>query len=498
MASPSNMTAVARRLDALGPSTALSTRLVVWAGATWAVHSLELVVFTFTRAMVDRDIGMGRLTLKMLGASTAIGLLVGGPLFGAVADARGRRTALVLAMTLSLLGFVLFAAARDQYGALVARIVAGVGLGGEVPAATVLVYELAPSGRRARSVALLQAFAGAGGVAGVLLAFFAAPVLGWRGLYVTLSALVLLVTVVRLALPESPLWLLSVGRTDEALATVTKLELIATNRCEHDQTFRIPLLDGGATRFRAVSAARNADATAPNSSLLVLFLLWATLTVSTFALDSYLPSLVSLKGFNVYAAWSTCALLYVAQIFGSILASAMLDRRHHPLAEQECQSPASSKTRAYQGTDGRKVTLVLFAVATAVFALGLSYLPGPASGPIVATGASLVSSSLAGVWSVMLAYTPEHFAVARRARGVGLAAAFGGLSGIFGAVVVFPRFYNVWMLSMRALAWIFGAVLVAVAAVLVPQFGFNGRGQLEGDDKMDAEAKRTEDNTRYY
>lgn len=455
------MSTVVGRLDSLGLSDAAAMRLLAWVGVTWTIHSLELAVFTFTRAMVDRDIGMGRLTLKLLGASTAIGAFIGGPLFGLVADARGRRSALVLAMALSLLGFVLLAAAQDQFGVLTARIVAGIGLGGEIPTAAALVYELAPKRRQAQSVALLPAFAGIGGVVGVLLAFFVAPVLGWRGLYGALSALMLVVAVVRMGLVESPPWLLDVGRVEEARATIDELERIDKSREGDDKDLFVPLLGAGESSPSTENNNRVAEDTA-RPALLVLFLLWTTFPVSAFALGSYLPSLISLTGFNVYTSWFTCTLLYAAQILGSVLARMLLDRRHGLHGDHERHDSA---------TDDRKELLALFAVATAVLALGVSYLPSTASGAVVTTGVSLVSALLASVWSVVLAYTPDHFPVACRARGVGFAVAAGGIGGVFGAVVVFPRFYNVWMLSPHALAWIFGVALVAVAAVLVPLFG---------------------------
>lgn len=502
MASPSSMkdarAAVARRLDALAPSAALSARLLVCAGATWAVHALELVVFTFTRAQMDRDVGMGSVALEVLGASSAIGALLGGPLFGFVADARGRRAALLLAMTLSLFGFVLSAAARVHYEVLIARVVAGVGLGGELPAATVLVYELAPHGRRARAVALLQAFAGVGGVVGVLLAFFAAPALGWRGLYLALGALVLLVAVVRVAVPESPLWLASVGRADEALAAVTKLERASiSGRSQYGGELQVVVVGDELSApptpkgmDHTASSEQNIDQTPSRMALAVLFLLWTTLTVSAFALGTYLPTMVSLTGFNVYASWSTCALLYVAQIPGALLASALMDRRYRPLYRPLRDHERQHLTRTPKPTSDRKLTLALFTNGAVVFAVGVSYLPWSASGLVVTTGVCLVSFSLSGVWSAVLAYTPEHFPVATRARGVGFAVAFGGAGGVVGSIVVFPRVYDVWMLSMPAFAWIFGGVLAVVAAVCVPRFGFS-RVQFVNDDVLEADPATT-------
>jgi hypothetical protein len=224
---------------------------------------------------------------------------------------------------------------------------------------------------------------------------------------------------------------------------------------------------------KAANQSAAATVGASTTAVAMLLLLWVTLTVSEFALGSFLPTMVSLTGFNVYASWSTCVLLYVAQIPGALLASALLDRRYRPLYRPLRDQERQHLTRTSKVMNDRKLTLALFTVAAVVFALGVSYLPWSASGLVVTTGVCLVSFALAGVWGVVLAYTPEHFAVATRARGVGVAVACGGLGGIVGSFVVFPRVYDVWMLSMPAFTWIFGGTLVAVATVLVPRFGFS-------------------------
>ncbi|RLN14873.1 hypothetical protein BBI17_009838, partial [Phytophthora kernoviae] len=182
------------------------------------IHSEE------TLRLVAHNVGMGTHALETLGVGAFLGSAMGGPLFGYFADIRGRRSALLFAMTLSLAGLALSAAATKDYHIIVARVIAGVGLGGELPAATVLVQELAPRGMRGRMVALLEAFTGIGGVLGVMLAFGLAPRLGWRTTYLAICSCVLYTGVLRFGIPESPRWLASIGRVEEALAVVGKLE----------------------------------------------------------------------------------------------------------------------------------------------------------------------------------------------------------------------------------------------------------------------------------
>ncbi|KAE9068871.1 hypothetical protein PF005_g13565 [Phytophthora fragariae] len=70
---------------------------------------------------------MGTRALEALGVGIFVGAALGGPLFGRNADSRGRRSALLLSMSLSLLGLAM----TNGYHVVVARVVAGVGIGGE-------------------------------------------------------------------------------------------------------------------------------------------------------------------------------------------------------------------------------------------------------------------------------------------------------------------------------------------------------------------------------
>ncbi|EEY54026.1 Major Facilitator Superfamily (MFS) [Phytophthora infestans T30-4] len=355
---------VHQRLDALDARLSwFYVRLLLLTGVSWAVHGAEFVLFTFTRRLVAHNVGMGTYALEALGIGVFLGAAVGGPLFGILADARGRRSALLFAMTLSLAGLALSAMAKRDYHVIGARIVAGIGLGGELPAATVLVQELAPRSMRGRMVALLEAFTGVGGVIGVALAFGLAPQLGWRATYLAICGCVLYAGVLRIGIPESPRWLASVGRADEAL------RVLLSNRFVHT---------------------------------LVLWTLWTVMAVSSYALGVYIPTLISMSGFNMYERWNTIALLHGSQILGCIAASWMLEAR------------------------GRK-----------------HYMPWNRF--VVIIGTCSVSALLAGTWSCVLAYTPETFNAAVRSRGVAYAFGFSRL-GATGGALLYPHMFDVWLI----------------------------------------------------
>jgi putative MFS transporter len=295
-------------------------------------------------------------------------------------------------------------------------------------------------------------------------------VIGWRALYLSLSALLLFVAVVRLGLPESPLWLASKERVDKPSTLSARHDRASISDIQSGEEFQAVIIDEGlpsamdspdSSSWVVSSTPRDGELGATKieqspsiASFLALFLLWMVLDVCEFALGSYVPTLISFVGFNVYGSWCTCIPLYALPFFGSVLASLLLNRRQW-----------WPHVRFFASVDRMKSTLALFSIATAVFAVCLSYIPW--SWTIVTTGASLVSTSLSGVWSAVLAYTAEHFSVSKRARGVGVAVGFRGAGGVLGALVLFPRVYDVWMVSVPAITWTFGGALVTFAAVIV-------------------------------
>ncbi|EGZ21568.1 hypothetical protein PHYSODRAFT_313700 [Phytophthora sojae] len=399
-----------QRLDALDAAdlSAFYGRLLVLTGFSWAVRTAELVLFTFTRDLIDSDIGMGTTALQTLGMGEFVGAAIGGPLFGYLADYRGRRLALLLAMALSLAGLALSAIATRDYILIIARIVAGAGLGGELPAAIVLVQELSPKSMRGHLVACLEAFGGIGGIVGAALAFELAPQFGWRNTYWIICACGLYTAALRFGIPESPRWLASVGREDEALKAPS--------------TFDKPV------------------------HTLALWTLWSAMTLSSYALGVYVPTLISMSGFNMYEGWVGIVLLHGSQIVGCILASRLLRARGH------------------------KQALACFATLVSIVAIILSYAPWNCAAVVV--GTCSVSLLLAGAWSCVLAYSPSNYRTAVRARGVSYAFGFSRLAAA-GGLLLYPHMFNVWLMSVSSIIWVFTGLLAATVLGFVVPWGFN-------------------------
>ncbi|WP_197382142.1 MFS transporter [Mycolicibacterium mengxianglii] len=157
----------------------------------------------------------------LVGASALIGIFIGGLFFGRAADRWGRRVVfrwnLVAFIALSLLQLV----AVSTWDLTAYRILLGIAIGVEYAVGAALLAEFVPRRTRAALLSTLQTtwFVGFVGANFVGLAWAED---NWRLVLASSAIPAVLVAVARIWLPESPRWLQSQGRDEEAQAIVDK------------------------------------------------------------------------------------------------------------------------------------------------------------------------------------------------------------------------------------------------------------------------------------
>lgn len=182
--------------------------------------------------------------LAFLNTALFIGGLVGRLGTGYLADRKGRRFALSFNLLVYTLGGILSAVSTSQFMLEVSRFVVGIGLGGEFTVGLTLVSEMVATKYRGAVSASLNI--GSGGIGNFAAFGFFLLVLGplnnvlggtadsWRWLYVFLAVPAVLVVFIRRYMPESPRFLLSRGRVDDANAALTKLATGRLRRSAND------------------------------------------------------------------------------------------------------------------------------------------------------------------------------------------------------------------------------------------------------------------------
>src|SRR6201993_295430 len=145
-------------------------------------------------------------------AATFAGLFVGTFFLGFLADRFGRRAI----FTFALLGYsaasVIMAFQAASGGLLLWRFLAGIGIGVEIITIDAYITELVPSWMRGRAFAVNQAVMFIAVPIVAFLAWWLVPLSpvgldGWRWVVLIGAAASMVIWVLRLYVPESPLWL---------------------------------------------------------------------------------------------------------------------------------------------------------------------------------------------------------------------------------------------------------------------------------------------------
>jgi putative MFS transporter len=227
-----------------------------------------------------------------IGALISIGYagqVIGGLLSGWLADKYGRVPVMVGNIILfSLMSFACILA--QNYATLFTlRFVQGIGLGGEVPIANTYVSEFAKSKGRGRFVLMQQLMFPIGLTTVGLVGVFVVPLLGWQWLFVLGGLPVLLALPMIRVLPESPRWLASRGRDEEADRVLTQIEALVS---ANGAVPLPPIPTGVPPAVAAVGRFRDLFAGIYRQRTFSLWVLWFCAYGITYAMTGWMPSIM--------------------------------------------------------------------------------------------------------------------------------------------------------------------------------------------------------------
>jgi MFS family permease len=196
------------------------------------------------------------------------GAVLGAVFFGWLTDRLGRKKLFFITLAVYLVATAATAFSWNLWSFALFRFLTGAGIGGEYAAINSTIQELIPARVRGWTDLVINGSFWVGAAAGaagsiVLLDPSLLPVdLGWRAAFAIGAALSLVILLMRMWLPESPRWLVTHGRAEEAEAIVAGIEA-RFRREGHDLTpgpfpklrlrarSHTPLGEVAATLFRA-------------------------------------------------------------------------------------------------------------------------------------------------------------------------------------------------------------------------------------------------------
>ncbi|KQY87604.1 MULTISPECIES: MFS transporter [Paenibacillus] len=388
-------------------------KLLFSAGMSWLFDAMEVGMISFIVAALAKEWSLSPGQVGVLTSINSIGMALGALLAGALADRFGRKAILMWTLLIFTIASGLSALATGFAVLCALRLVAGIGLGGELPVASTLVSESMPTAERGRAVVLLESFWAGGWIVSALIANFVIPEYGWRIAFAIGALPAFYALYLRRAIQDPPRY-----------KNHTKL---------HKITFR--------EKVATVWSAPHRRTT------LMLWILWFTVIFSYYGMFLWLPSVVMAKGFTLVKSFQYVLIMTIAQLPGYFTAAYFIERY------------------------GRKFVLVVYLTLTAISAIAFGLATTEAT--ILAAGICLSFFNL-GAWGGLYAYSPELYPTSVRSTGVGLATSVGRIGGVIAPFMVGMLVQRAVPISLIFTIF-FVTILIGAAAVLF--WGRETKGQ---------------------
>ncbi len=176
--------------------------LFCWLG--WVFDFYDLILFSFCKREVAQELGLDLYgAVAWIEGWSLLATAVGGFLCGRVADRVGRRPAMVLSIVVFSVGALSTGLANGFWSLLLARVVTGLGVGGEWGVGHAVVADYWSGAQRDKVHGILQAGSPVAMAMAAAVGCFVVPLpgVGWRAVFVGSSVLAALALWARVAMP---------------------------------------------------------------------------------------------------------------------------------------------------------------------------------------------------------------------------------------------------------------------------------------------------------
>ena len=405
-------------------------RLLAVCGVTWAADAAEVFLIAFALPGFKEEFGLSTAEAGLVVSSTFLGMLVGAWFWGTVSDRIGRRTGFQITIAIFAVAGLASAFAPSALWLVVLRAITGFGLGGALPLDFSLFAEYLPRRNRGRWLVLLESFWGVGTLVAAGLAWLLVPTLGWRYLLATSAVAGLGVLWVRMRVPESPRWLMTAGREEEARAVLnTVAEVNGTARIEEPLAPPPPAPEVGPAdllreRLRRIT--------------LVNWTAWFLIAFSYYGIFVWLPTILR-DEYGFVSSYGYVFFLVAVQMPGYFSAAWLVERW------------------------GRKPTLATYLGVSALATFAWALVESPTA---VFASAAVMSFFTLGAFATLYTYTPETYPTTLRTTGMGSASGWARVGGFIAPYVggLLIDASLVLALSVFALAFLINAGVIALFA----------------------------------
>lgn len=205
------------------PLTPFLKRLCLYCGGGPFLDGYILVIIGAALVQLNPHLQLDAYWTGMIGAASLAGLFVGG-LLGYLTDIFGRKVMYTLDLIVLSIGSILQMFITSPLELVILRFIIGIAVGVDYPIATTLLAEFAPKKYRGWMLGILMLAWFIGAATANIFGYFLLDVPnGWKWMLGSAAIPAILLVIGRWGTPESPRWLLSKNRLDEARAAMKQV-----------------------------------------------------------------------------------------------------------------------------------------------------------------------------------------------------------------------------------------------------------------------------------
>ncbi|MEC1740573.1 MFS transporter [Schinkia azotoformans] len=260
-------------------------KMILFASGGPFLDGYVLVIIGVALAQLGPELHLDAHWNALVGAAALAGIFIGTAVFGYLTDIVGRQKM----FTIDIIAIALISVATmfvtTPLQLVIMRFLIGIVIGADYPIATSLVAEFTPRKYRAISIGFIAAVWYIGATAADVVGYYLIDVEdGWRFMLGSAFIPCVILLIGRWGTPESPRWLLSKGRTDEARAIVHRLfgDDIELEKEEVKKTRYSKIFEKGYFK-----------------RMMFVGTIWACQVVPMFGLYTFGPQIMSAFGFGV-------------------------------------------------------------------------------------------------------------------------------------------------------------------------------------------------------
>ncbi|MGE8144332.1 MFS transporter [Pseudomonas frederiksbergensis] len=421
----------------------LQVLVLMLCGLCMIIDGFDVQAMGYVAPAIIQQWGINKSDLGPVFGAGLIGMALGAPLAGILADRFGRRLILIIALLGLSAGMAATATADSVRDLLVLRFLAGFCMGAIVPNAMAMAGEFSPARVRVTLMMLTSCGFVVGGALGGTLAVMMIEPLGWQSVFLVGAVAPLLLAILMLILtPESIQFL--VMRQRKLSRVKEWLRRIDSTLSLDEAHLQVRDAPSG-KRFSMLDLVRESRGLGTAMLWIILFMN----LLGAYFLASWLPVIMRDAGHDTSSAVLAGTLLWTGGIVGNLVLGWFVDRRGFG-----------------------PVIVCMFAVAAmAIAMLGQVATSMISACVVIAIAGFCVLGGQSALNALATVFYPVHL----RSTGAGWALGIGRLGSIFGPVIGGELMRLGWSPQSMLLAAAIPALLALLASLL-----FWSRGGLPG------------------